>query len=777
MKNTIIIYAVVSILLFISTGGAAVIKNNDENGSTIGLQPLDTNDFNKVMGSTMQKRLSELPGDEELEVIVQFNKKPREYELRVLDMLGLSLEYRYTILPAVFVKGPVSSFIQLTGYPSLKWMEPNLELEQDMEMSTSVINASQTWSREIIDKHDKRVPVDGAGVTVVVVDTGIDAGHPDLDYGEKTIFNKFLDTDGGYAWVEQENTDLYYGHGTHVAGTVAGNGDASAGSRRGVAPGANLIGVTLYDPTAAEYLVALEWVYDHSRPNSNPYNIRCATNSWHTIEAEYDPESALSQIIMKLAYDNNVVSTWSAGNEGRTDPEGTTVTTSYEGNTPVAVMVAAYERDGSAVTDFSSRGQVGLNHTYPDIGAPGRTIWSTSARRTVISSGTYFGGNTNPYYLAISGTSMSTPHVAGLVALLFQAAPSLSVSELHEDYSGSDTSWWSNPETRIHEVEWILEASCKYLPPSDATGVFAEDNSTGWDGRPIDYAQGYGIVDVEKAVGIALTLERLRAMHPDKKISVRDALRSYNEMIIYEETSGSTDILSAEWSGEFSRYNDQFGKPMSAVNQTKHVFAPENAVKCIVDMQYNAVSIDKLSFGDITFTIDYNMDGNDDYTGALTPTLGEIKHEEFAVEGGSAGQLWSFDIIGEGFKIIQPLRDRNYVELRIEYKMSVQFVLSGGGGPGENVDGNDTGILVPYYKFPSIGAPLLHGTPSSEYGGGTITIPKNYYDLTKVVYHPSAEPASEKPEKQRSFWPVAAGVIILIIVIILLMRLRRKKMR
>jgi hypothetical protein len=647
-------------------------------------------------------------------------------------------------------------------------MEPNWKMVQDMELSTSVINASRTWSREILDQNEKSVPIDGTGVTVVVVDTGIDAGHPDLDYGEKTIFNKWVDQENGNIWVEQENTDLYYGHGTHVAGTVAGNGDASAGSRRGVAPNANLIGVTIYDPTAADYLIGLEWVYDHSRLNNNPHNIRVATNSWHTIETEYDPNGALEQIIMKLSYDNNVVTTWSAGNEGRTDPEGTTITTSKEGNTPVAIMVAAYERDGSAVTDFSSRGQIGLNHTYPDVGGPGRSIWSTSARRTVISGGTYFGGNTNPYYLAISGTSMSTPHIAGLVALLWQACPSLQVSHRHEDYSGDDPEWWSNPETRIHEAEWILEVSATYLPPSDQTGVFAEDNSTGMDGRPIDYAQGYGIVNVEKAVGIALTLQRLRSQHPDKYITVDDALRSYEATMYSLETEGSTDIVFAEWSGEFSRYNDQFGKPMSVVNQTKHVYVPETATRAIVDMQYDAVSIPELSFGDITFTIDYDMDGNDDYTGTLAPTLGRIKHEEFDIQGGTAGQLWSFDVIGQGFQLLQPLRDRNYVELRIEYEMSVQFVLSDAGSGDGSGDENGSSTIVPYAQFPAIGAPLLHGEPTFEYGGGTVVLHKNYYDLTNVVYHEEVVEEPVEPRGETPWWIIALIILIIVIIVIVL---------
>ncbi|UCH90114.1 MAG: S8 family serine peptidase [Thermoplasmata archaeon] len=760
-------------LLILSSGPMAIDAGPLPEKQIAGLEPLDAKDWSLVMGNTMREKLLELPPDETMEVIIQFHDRVGASDLDILKLHGIEVLYQYKVLPAVLANGRCSALLKFTGYPELKWLEPNWEIQHDMELSTSVVNASRTWSREIIDVNGYSQPVDGTGVTVVVVDTGIDAGHPDLDYGEKTIINQFLDREGGFSWVEQENTDLYYGHGTHVAGTVAGNGDASAGSRRGVAPGANLIGVTIYNPTAGDYLVGLEWVYEHSRPNSNPYNIRVATNSWHTVETEYDPESALSQIIMKLSYENNVVSTWSAGNEGRTSPEGEEITTSKEGNTPVAVMVAAYERDGSAVTDFSSRGQVGLNHTYPDIGAPGRSIWSTSARRTVISGGTYFGGNTNPYYLAISGTSMSTPHVAGLVALLYQACPSLSVSSRHEDYSGDDDSWWTNPETLIHEAEWIIEASATYLDPSEETGVPAQDNSTGMDGRPIDYAQGYGIVDVEKAVGIALTLERLRAMHPDKTITVADALNSYTATLITKDVEAPTDVVFTEWSGEYSRYNDQFGKPLSAVNQTKHVFAPESAKHVIVDMSYNAVSIDKLTFGDLTFTIDFDMDGTVDYTGTLAPTLGRIKHEEFAVPSGSAGQLWSFDVIGEGFKLIQPLRDRNYVELRIEYTMNLQFVL--GAGEGEGGGGTNGNMsVINYTQYPAILAPLKEGSSTFEYTGGTVLVTRNFYDLTKVVYHESPGPP-EPAVEQKATWPWILAVIVIIILILLYMYNRRKQ--
>ncbi|MEA3558178.1 MAG: S8 family serine peptidase, partial [Candidatus Thermoplasmatota archaeon] len=408
-------------------------------------------------------------------LIVQFVDGPKERDIDLLEELGFSIRRTFTAVPAVSVDGPYGMLEQLLERDRVIYVERNDPIIHDMEMGTHVINATQVWASLIDGPGGLDAPIDGEGVTVCVVDTGIDAGHPDLDYQTKTIKNLYDAGNGN--WVEMENTDTNFGHGTHVAGTVAGNGDASAGARAGVAPGANLIGLTVSLPEEVTsdledgYIQGLEWVYEHSRPGSNPYNIRVVTNSWHSTVEEYDPDTVLTKMIEKITFENNVVSTWSAGNDGRDDPEGNELTTSGQGNAPIGIMVAAYERDGSAVTDFSSRGRVGANHTYPDIGAPGKTIWSTSARRTVISGGSYIGGNTNPYYLAISGTSMSTPHIAGLVALLWQAAPSLRVSGMHEDYSGPDPeSWYSNPNTRIHEAEWILEASARFLPPTEESG-------------------------------------------------------------------------------------------------------------------------------------------------------------------------------------------------------------------------------------------------------------------------------------------------------------------
>jgi hypothetical protein len=520
------------------------------------------------------------------------------------------------------------------------------------------------------------------------------------------------------------------------------------------------------DPTVADYLISMEWVFDHSRPNANPYNIKLATNSWH-VEAEdhgvYDPDAPLTQVIERLAFENNVVSTWSAGNHGRDDPEGEQGLTSPQGNTPVAIMCAAYERDGSAVTDFSSKGIRGQNHTYPDVGAPGRSIWSAHARRTGISAGSKAQGNPNPYYLAISGTSMSTPHVAGLVALLWQAAPSLTISERHEDYAGDDESWWENPQTRIHEIEWILEATATYLPPSPDTGVPKEDNSTGMDGRPIDYCQGYGNINAEKAVAVALTLQRLRKMHRDIDITVADALRSYEDMMRNDTVIKSTNVLSAQWEGEYSRYNDQFGRSITEVNLTKNIFVPQGVNKVIIDLAYDPLDASEMSIGDLTYTIDYDNDGNVDTTGGFEPTLSGNRHEELDVVDSDTNALWAFGIVGQGVKLQNPIRENSYVEVRLEYTMSVQLVLGGLG---------DEPYFIDFSQDNSMIAPLDFGSPAAGFEGGEVAMTVNYYDLDAVEYK---EPPKAPPKKEEGFpWVLLIPVIAVLGLLVFLIYRRRQ---
>ena len=680
--------------------------------------------------------------------IIQFEDGPRQDDGEFLLDLGFVIRRTFTAVPGLSVDGPANLIHEIARNRRVTYVENNDPVVLDMEMGTHVINATQVWSSLLNGPAGVQKPIDGRGVTVCVVDTGIDAGHPDLDYGEKTIKNVY--DAGGGLWIEAENTDTNYGHGTHVAGTVAGNGDASAGARRGVAPGANLIGITVSIPeevtTPLEdgYIQSLEWVYEHSKPGNNPNNIRVVTNSWHSTVEEYNPDSMLTKLIEKLTFENNVISTWSAGNDGRDDPGGDELTTSGQGNTPVGIMVAAYERDGSAVTDFSSRGRVGANHTYPDIGAPGRSIWSTSARRTVISGGTYAGGNTNPYYLAISGTSMSTPHVAGLVALLWQAAPSMRISEMHEDYSGDNQEeWFTNPRTRIHEVEWILEASANFLPPTEEHGNVAGDtNSTGWGNRPVDYVQGYGLVDAKKAVGIALTLESLRRISPDPyDVSVYDAINVYKDQGVSSTITVNSSRAMVSWSGEFSRYNDQAMNPLSLVNQTKYVEVPPGATRATVTMSYSGFDASHVQAADIAFTIDTDRNGEADHQSTLSIIEGGPDQMEIDAD---PGDLWTFGIVGRGVKVQRPLQDINYIELRVEYDINIVF----------DLEGNDTSQPRP---LNAVYAPSFPGEPAD--GGTPITAYS--YDLRGLELPVEEVPP---PEEERGFpWLILALIAVAVV--------------
>lgn len=724
----------------------------------------------RLLSIDLERVLADESGlESELDVIIQFNKQPAQIELDELSKLGFRLRQKFRVLNAVSGNALGAEILAISSKEFVSHIEINYPMKRDMEMSLSVVNATRAWDSQVIRNEQLQGYIDGTGVTVCVVDTGIDAGHPDLDYGEKTLFN--LHDLGNGNFVEMENSDVNFGHGTHVAGTVAGNGDASAGARSGVAPGANLIGLSvsipeqMSDPTMETYISGLEWIYENTRPGNNPYNIRCATNSWHATVGEYDPDMALTVITEKLTYENNVLTTWSAGNDGRDDPEGTQITTSQQGNTPVAIMVAAYERDGSAVTDFSSRGQVGWNHTYPDLGGPGRSIWSCAARRTMISGGSYVGGNDNPYYLAISGTSMSTPHIAGTVALLWQAAPSMRVSYIHEDYSGEDASWWTNPRTRAHEAELILEASCKYLEPIEEHGVLVGNKSSlpGWNDRLADYVQGYGIVDVQKAVGIALALEELRTKYPEENITVFDAIENFQRISQKKNVEGRTNVLTTHWSGEFSRFQSSLGIQLSSVNQTKKLLIPEGANNVNVDLFYAVVDRGELKATNLAITIDYGDDGSIDYTGELSGSGSGVKSYQIDATG-NAGMVWTFDLIGQGIKLQNPFKDKNYVELRCEYDITVNIIFS-------------SDVIINFTRTSSIYSDLKFDPQADSDTTQVINKTVHLYDLSKVVYIPPFVPEPPEERMDLTFTLCLAGLGMVVIILIAIVAYRRLRKR
>nr|WP_255574275.1 S8 family serine peptidase [Halobacillus sp. Nhm2S1] len=291
-----------------------------------------------------------------------------------------------------------------------------------MKDSRKLIGAEAVW---------KDLGYTGKGTTVAVIDSGIDATHPDLPYGSKVIQNvKMLVGGGSFGeeglYLENVlNTDTSSGHGTHVAGTIAGLGEASDGLYTGVAPDAKLVGIGTGE--GINILWALEGL-NYAIKHQEEYGIDIISNSWGTT-GEYAADDPIN-VATKVAHDKGMIVTFAAGNEG---PEENTLNP-YSA-APWVISVAAGTKDRQ-LADFSSRGVSGDQLLHPDITAPGVDIIATKSSTGLVLNTLgfttdiqYIEPENLLYYTTSSGTSMATPHVSGVLALMREAAPNLSPAE------------------------------------------------------------------------------------------------------------------------------------------------------------------------------------------------------------------------------------------------------------------------------------------------------------------------------------------------------------
>ncbi len=238
----------------------------------------------------------------------------------------------------------------------------------------------------------------GKGVTAAVLDTGI---NPHMDFDHRIVY--FKDFLKGQKSPYDDN-----GHGTHVAGILAGSGAASLGKYKGVAPGCNIVALKILDQKGlgnSENLIkSIQWLIENHRK----YGIRIVNISVGGINSEENNQKAINAYADRL-WEEGVVVVAAAGNGG---PDSATITA--PGSSCKVITVGSsdmiYEKKGA-----SGRGPVGNCLFKPDIVAPGNRIISCSGRNS---------------YMEKSGTSMSTPRVAGAIALLVEKEPELTNEEI-----------------------------------------------------------------------------------------------------------------------------------------------------------------------------------------------------------------------------------------------------------------------------------------------------------------------------------------------------------
>lgn len=248
----------------------------------------------------------------------------------------------------------------------------------------------------------------GKDVTVAVIDTGI-FPHPDLTYPENRIA-AWNDMINGRSAPYDDN-----GHGTHVAGIIAGNGTASRGKYVGMAPDVKVVGIKALDSegsgNTSDIISAIEWCVE----NQETYNIKAINLSiGATAENSYS-QDPLSRAV-SAAWSKGMVVCVAAGNDG---PEAGTINT--PGINPSVITVGNLDDKGTVdfaddgIAESSSRGPTIDNLIKPDFLAPGTNIMSLRV-----------GGG----YRRLSGTSMAAPMVTGAVAQMLQKWPSLKPDQL-----------------------------------------------------------------------------------------------------------------------------------------------------------------------------------------------------------------------------------------------------------------------------------------------------------------------------------------------------------
>lgn len=418
-----------------------------------------------------------------------------------LERLGVTSAVAFETIGAMAVTAPRSAVQDLVRSGVAVSARSERKIELHLAESVKYIGADRATLGKpsvVSTKGGKvvRPAVDGNGSTVAVLDTGINDAHPDL-VGQVTAHRNFELSYLGEMLLSAPQLDGYaqatgdtartddIGHGTHVAGIVAGTGlaaQARENDNRGVAPGAKLVDLRiaagpvqgLVDDMGWERnaIAAFDWLLRHRKDAAFGKNgIQLSTNSWGLTgtdvffgKPKFDP---LRDIIVKMGK-QGVHTVFSAGNDGAKDsvtdktvPNGLPDVVSVAASCKPTAVQQGCDKP-TAVNDiatFSSRG------SSVDIAAPGVEIVSTVSPNVVgalakaclpaelgpvpcvLYRGQYGGKDANAAHVAVNyalygslhGTSMAGPHIAGVVALLLQANPTLTPVQVQTILAGTAT--------------------------------------------------------------------------------------------------------------------------------------------------------------------------------------------------------------------------------------------------------------------------------------------------------------------------------------------------
>ncbi|MFV2172724.1 S8 family serine peptidase [Actinomadura sp. LOL_016] len=364
--------------------------------------------------------------------------------------------------------GLAKAWREFVADPSARlWLDG--KVKASLDGSVPQIGAPAAWERGLT----------GEGVTVAVLDTGVDGEHPDLEVAEARNFTPAASADDGF------------GHGTHVASVIAGSGEASGGKYRGVAPDARLVSGKVLDDSGQgqeSWLIAgMTWAAKEARADVVNLSMSCFCDS-----PAIDP---VEQAVNELSAETDTLFVAAAGD--LTWPLPGVIALPAAAESALAVSsVDPQDRPASAVTGP----RTGDYLVKPEIMAPGVGIVAARA------GGTSAGSPVDDSYTRMSGTSVATPHVAGAAALVAQRHPGWDGERLKSMLMGSAKRLPAEPGAqgagRV-DAGAAVARSVSASPPSLHADVAWPDSGTSEAVREVTYTNASD-APVELDLGVEL---------------------------------------------------------------------------------------------------------------------------------------------------------------------------------------------------------------------------------------------------------------------------------
>src|SRR5215472_12951531 len=453
--------------------------------------------------------------------------------------------------PLPLVNGLVASLdgpgiLSLSNNRNVVYISSDRALSPSLSNAAPAVNAFAAWQSGYT----------GAGVGVALIYSGV-SSHPDLNGGllgqSRVVWNQSF-------VAGNSNTNDQYGHGTHVAGLIAGDGANSTGSKytltfKGIAPQANIINLRVLDQNGAGTDSAVIAAINQAITLQPLFNIRVINLSLGRAVYETYKLDPLCQAV-EAAWKKGIVVVVAAGNNGRYQPTNGYATVTSPGNDPYVITVGAMKPMGTPtrvddlIASYSSKGPTAVDAIVkPDIVAPGNLLVSLEAPGSTLY--TQYHANQVPYsyyvnggssapsssYFTLSGTSMAAGVVTGAVADLLQKSPSLTPDQV---------------KARLMKTAWkSLPAYSSVTDPT--TGITYTDQ---YD----VFTVGAGYLDIEAALSNT-DLARVTAMSPT-------ASYAGNGYVYLNDSSTAVWNTTSAWSNTAVWGSQQFlvGGPASALS-------------------------------------------------------------------------------------------------------------------------------------------------------------------------------------------------------------------